>query len=195
MKMFAYGAFALALLTAGQASAQAAGPANPGPVIPGVCVFHNERLLAQSTVGVSVRDGMRTLSEQVRGELTPYAQAIDTEMSALERGQATIPQQEYAQRSQALRQRMSEAQQLDRQRQAELEYTLNVQLRAIAEAVDPILVAVYQERGCGLLLSREAVIEMNPAMDITDVVIQRLNSSLPSLSFQRLTPPVQTQAQ
>ncbi len=195
MKIFAYGAFALALLTAGQAAAQTRGPANPGPVIPGVCVFHNDRLLAQSTVGVSVRDGMRTLSDQVRAELAPYGQSIDTEMTALEQGQGTIPQQEFAQRGQALRQRMGEAEQLQAQRQAELEYTLNQQLRSIAQAVDPIIVAVYQERGCGLLLSRDAVIEMNPAMDITDVVIQRLNASLPSLTFQRMTPPVQVQGQ
>lgn len=191
MKTLASGAFALTLLFAGQAAAQAQGPANPGPVIPGVCVFHNERLLAQSTVGQSVQTGMRTLSDQVSGELQPYAQSIQAEITALEQGRGTIPEQEFAQRSQAVQQRIREAQQLEAQRQQELEYTLNMQLRAIAQATDPILVAVYQERGCGLLLSREAVIEMNPAMDITDVVIQRLNGALPSLSFSRMTPPVQ----
>lgn len=191
MKTLAYGAFALTLLFAGQAAAQAQGPANPGPVIPGVCVFHNERLLAQSTVGQSVQTGMRTLSQQVSGELEPYAQSIQAEITALEQGRGTIPEQEFAQRSQALQQRIAEARQLEAQRQQELEYTLNMQLRAIAQATDPILVAVYQERGCGLLLSREAVIEMNPAMDITDVVIQRLNAALPSLSFSRMAPPVQ----
>lgn len=195
MKTLAYGAFALTLLCAGQAAAQAQGPANPGPVIPGVCVFDNERMLAQSTVGVSVRDGMRVLSQQVDGELAPYAQAIESEMSALEQGQGTIPQQEYAQRTQALRQRIAEAQQLEAQRQRELEYTLNQQLRAVAQASYPIVVAIYQERGCGLLLARQSVIEMNPAMDITDAVIQRLNPALPSLSFQRMTPPVQVQGQ
>jgi len=195
MKTLAFGAFALTLLCAGQATAQAQGPANPGPVIPGVCVFHNERLLAQSTVGMSVQTGMRTLSQQVAGELQPYAQAIESEITALEQGRGTIPEQEYAQRGQAVQQRIREAQQLEGQRQAELEYTLNMQLRAIAQATDPILVAVYQERGCGLLLSREAVIEMNPAMDVTDVVIQRLNAALPSLSFTRMSPPVQVSGQ
>jgi outer membrane protein len=195
MKSLTYGVFALALTFAGQAAAQAQGPANPGPVIPGVCVFHNERLLAQSTVGASVQAGMRRLSEEVSGELQPYAQAIDSEIGALEQGRGTLPQEEYAQRAQAVQQRIREGQQLEQQRQAELEYTLSMQLRAIAQAVDPILVAVYQERGCGLLLSREAVIEMNPAMDITDVVIQRLNGALPSLTFSRMTPPVQVQGQ
>ena len=88
-----------------------------------------------------------------------------------------------------------EAQQLEQTRQQELQYTQGLQIRAIAQAADPILVAVYQERGCGLLLDRSAVYIANPAMDITDVVIQRLNAALPSLSFNRTPVPVQAPAQ
>jgi len=68
-----------------------------------------------------------------------------------------------------------------------------MQIRTIAQAADPILVAVYQERGCGLLLDRSAVYISNPAMDVTDLVIQRLNASLPSISFNRLEVPAQVQ--
>ena len=72
MKLFAIGAFALAsLATAGSAAAQAQAPANPGPVLPGVCVFHNERLLAQSTAGQSLQAGMQRLVTEVQGELAP----------------------------------------------------------------------------------------------------------------------------
>ena len=64
---------------------------------------------------------------------------------------------------------------------------------AVAQSADPILTAVYQERGCGLLLDRSAVYIVNPAMDVTDLVIQRLNVSLPSVSFNRLEVPAQLQ--
>jgi outer membrane protein len=50
---------------------------------------------------------------------------------------------------------------------------------------------VYQERGCGLLLDRESVFIANPAMDVTDTVMERLNAALPTLSFNRLPVPVQ----
>ena len=36
---------------------------------------------------------------------------------------------------------------------------------------------------------------MNPAMDVTDLAIQRLNTALPTLSFNRMAVPAQTQAQ
>ena len=186
---------ALATLAAGAASAQTAGPANPGPVIPGVCVYHNERVIAQSTAGQALNSGMQRLFEEVRGELQPYAASIETEAQTLAQGQATIPAAEMQQRRQALQQRLQEAQQLEQQRDAELRYTRAVQLQAIAQAVDPIIVAVYQERGCGLLLDRESVYVMNPAMDISELVIQRLNAALPTLSFNRLAVPAELQGQ
>jgi len=191
MKLLAIGAFALASLAAGSAAAQAQAPANPGPVLPGVCVFHNDRLLAQSTAGQSVQAGMQRLVTEVQGELAPYAATLQTEGEALRQGgQAADPD---GARAMAYRQRAQEAQQLEQRRQAELQYTQQMQIRAIAQAADPILVAVYQERGCGLLLDRSAVYIFNPAMDVTDTVIQRLNTALPSLSFNRLEVPAQQQ--
>jgi Skp family chaperone for outer membrane proteins len=186
---------ALTTLAAGAASAQTAGPTNPGPVIPGVCVYHNERMVAQSTAGQSLATGIQRLLEEVRGELQPYAATIETEAQALQQGQASIPPAEMQQRRQALQQRIQEAGQLEQQRDAELRYTRAVQLQTIAQAVDPIIVAVYQERGCGILIDRESVYVVNPAMDITDTVIQRLNAQLPSLSFNRLAIPAEAAAQ
>jgi len=191
MKLFAIGAFALASLAAGSAAAQAQAPANPGPVVPGVCVFHNDRLLAQSTAGQSVQAGMQRLVTEVQGELAPYGASLQTEAQALQQGgQAADPD---GSRMRALQARAQEAQQLEQRRQAELQYTQQMQVRTIAQAADPILVAVYQERGCGLLLDRSAVYIFNPAMDVTDIVIQRLNTALPSVTFNRMEVPAQLQ--
>lgn len=193
MKLLAIGVAALAAFTATAATAQTAGPQNPGPVIPGVCVYFNQRLLAQSTVGVAVQARMEQLATEVRGELQPYATAIQTEMTALQQGQATIPADQMQQRRHALQQRLQEAQQLEQTRDGELRYTLSEQRRLISAAVEPILVAVYQERGCGIMIDRESAFIVNPAMDVTDVVIQRLNTALPTLSFNRLPVPAQAQ--
>lgn len=190
MKLFAIGAFTLASLVASTAVAQTQGPQNPGPNIPGVCVYFNQQMLATSTVGQAVQTRMEQLATEVQGELTPYATAIQSEVQALQQGGQTADPD--GSRRQALQQRIQEAQTLEQTRQDELRYTLGEQRRLISVAVEPILVAVYQERGCGILVDRESVFIMNPAMDITETVIQRLNTQLPTLSFNRL--PVPTQA-
>ena len=194
MKLIAIGAFALASLTASAALAQTQGPANPGPAIPGVCVYFNQRVLAQSTVGQAVQTRMEQLAQEVQGELQPYATAIQTEAQALQQGAATIPADQMNQRRQQLQTRIQEAQQLEGTRDNELRYTLGEQRKKISEAIEPILVAVYQEKGCGILVDRESVFIMNPAMDVTSLVIQRLNAALPTLSFNRMPVPAQPQS-
>ncbi|WP_421728914.1 OmpH family outer membrane protein [Brevundimonas sp.] len=194
MKTLAIGAVAFAsLVAASAASAQTAGPANVGPAIPGVCVYFNQQLLAQSTAGQAVQARMEQLATEVQGELAPYATAIQTEAQALQTGAASIPADQQQQRRQALQQRVGEAQQLEQTRSEELRYTLSEQRRLISEAVEPVLVAVYQEKGCGILIDRESVFIMNPAMDVTATVIQRVNAALPTLSFNRLPVPARTQ--
>lgn len=193
MKLFAIGAFALVSLAAGSAAAQAQAPANPGPVIPGVCIIHSERLLGVSTAGQSLQAGMQRLVGEVQGELQPYGAAIQTEGQQLQQGGAAADPQ--GTRRQALQQRIQEAQQLEQTRQQELQYTQQMQIRAINQAADPILAAIYQERGCGLLLDRAGVYMANPAMDVTDIAIQRLNAALPSLNFNRMPVPAQAPAQ
>ncbi|RYG15886.1 MAG: OmpH family outer membrane protein [Caulobacteraceae bacterium] len=197
MKLIALGAFALATLAAGSASAQA--PAAPqishGPVIAGLCIYSPQRVLVQSTAGQSLQAGMQRLAEEVRGELQPYVANIQTEAQQLQTSGSSLPADQLQQRRQALQQRAQEAQQLESTRENELRYTLGMQRQAITEAVSPILTALYQEKGCGLLLDRESVFMMNPAMDVTDLAIQRLNTALPTLSFNRLPVPAQTQAQ
>ncbi|WP_309629363.1 OmpH family outer membrane protein [Brevundimonas sp.] len=189
MKILAIGAFALASLVASTAVAQTQGPQNPGPAIPGVCVYFNQRLLATSTAGQAVQARMEQLATEVQGELAPYGVAIQNEINTLQQGgQAADP--DGARRT-ALQARITEAQTLEQTRQDELRYTLSEQRRLISAQVEPILVAVYQERGCGILIDRESVFILNPAMDVTDVVIQRLNTALPTLSFNRLPIPAQ----
>lgn len=189
MKTLAFGAFALATLVASTASAQTAGPQNPGPVIPGVCVYFNQQMLARSTAGQAVQARMEQLTTEVQGELTPYATSIQAEIAALQQGGQAADAD--GSRRTAVQARIQEAQTLEQTREAELRYTLSEQRRLISTQVEPILVAVYQERGCGILIDRESVFVMNPAMDVTEVVIQRLNAALPTLSFNRLTVPVQ----
>lgn len=83
---------------------------------------------------------------------------------------------------------------MEQTRDNELRYTLAEQRKKISEAIEPILVAVYQEKGCGILVDRESVFIMNPAMDVTPLVIQRLNTALPTLSFNRMPVPAQPQS-
>ncbi|MBN8553371.1 MAG: OmpH family outer membrane protein [Caulobacterales bacterium] len=182
---------AVAMALAGAAGAQPAQPTNPGPVIPGICTFNQGRAVAGSMVGQAVSARMQQLTDAVRAELQPEGSAIEAEVAALQQGQASLPADQFQQRAGALQQRAGAYQQLAAQREGELQYTQGLQIQRIGETMDPILVQVYQERGCGLLFDRSAMFGANPAMDITDRVIELMNQQLQTLSFDRSPLPQQ----
>jgi len=192
MKLIALGTFAFASALASVAAAQTPNQnITHGAPVAGVCVFDNEELLARSTAGVSVQTGMQRLLQEVQGELSPYASTIQSEYQQLQQGGEAADAD--GTRRRALQARVEEAQQLEQTRKNELQYTQSVQLQTIGQAVEPLVIALYQERGCSILLNRSAVYSLNPSMDITEAVIQRLNTALPSVSFNRLPVPVQPQ--
>lgn len=196
MKPLALTVFALAAVAASSANAQSARPQNPGPVIPGVCVFNVERAIAQSSAGQAVQARLAELRTEVENEVAPYFQSVQSGLTSLQQNAASMPAEQRQQQGQQLEARYEEAQALAQTREQELRYTLGVQIDTIGQSVDPIVVAVYQERGCGLLLNASSVLEMNSAMDITDVVIQRANVALPGdrlRNFNRMQVPVQQQ--
>lgn len=192
MKSLVLGA-ALASLLPAAAVAQAQGgtPITHGAAVPGLCVIYNQQILVQSAAGQAVAARMQQLGNEVEGELAPFATTLQSEAQALQAGASTIPAEQLQQRRAALQQRAQEAQQLEQTRTNELRYTLARQREAIATAVEPIMIAVYQERGCSILIERENAYIVNPAMDLTATVIERLNAQLPTLTFNRMAVPVQ----
>lgn len=175
-----------ATVAAGAVSAQTQ-PSNPGPVVPGVCLYNHDRLLAQSAVGTAVSARLQQLAEAVRAELQPEGAAIQAEAAALQ----PIAADQRVDRTQALALRLQTYQALEQQRGMELAYTQQVQEQQIATSVEPILSQVYVERGCGILFQAGAVHYANPQMDVTDRVIEILNGQLQTLTFDRMPLPQQ----
>lgn len=187
MKLSLIASVALAAsVFAGAASAQTQ-PTSPGPVVPGVCLYNHDRLLAQSAVGAAVSARLQQLAEAVRAEMAPEGAAIQAEATALQ----SIPAEQRIDRTNALAQRLQNFQALEQQRGMELAYTQQTQEQTIAASVEPLLAGVYVERGCGVLFQAGAVHYANPQMDVTDRVIELLNSQLQTLSFDRMALPQQ----
>ena len=186
----ASGAFAQAqpARPAAAAAAQTPFPSRPGPTIAGVCVVDNENALGASQVGAAFRNRMQVLTQQVEAELRPEQTALQTEATAVNALAAGAPR---TTRENALRTRAQTFQTRATQRGRELEFTQQQQLQRLSNELRPVLDQVYAARGCGVLLDRNAVVAVNPAMDITAAVTAGLNARIQTITFDRATVPQQ----
>jgi outer membrane protein len=198
------GAAALLMLSAVQASAQtashktAAAPAAPaaatityGPPITGVCVFSNEGAMGGSSVGKAAATRQQQLVAQASAELSGEQSSLQDDVKAFQAKRASLTQDQIQAQGQPLEERAAALNQKATQRQRELEYTFRHARARIEQVMEPLVKTVFEERHCSLLLSGDAVMATNPAMDITSAVVTRLNATMSTITFDRETPPAQ----
>jgi Skp family chaperone for outer membrane proteins len=67
----------------------------------------------------------------------------------------------------------------------DLEATRQDVVVRISKEAQPVIAEVYKEKGCGLLVSRDAIMAGNPAMDITSLVLTALDAKITTIAVER----------
>lgn len=180
MTFFKTAAALIATLLLGMTSAQA----QRGDTA-GILFLDQQRVVSESAAGKSIDAQLRTLTEQVATELQPEQTAIENEGKTLQGQQATLGQEAFAQRYQALLQRAQRHEQLKQLRQAELQQARNTALGALREQFEPIAESIFQRRKGIVLLERQTVLSVDPRGDITDDVIRQLDRAVQTIEVTK----------
>ena len=190
-KTFAAAAMAAALsLTANVASAQAAGatPVTKTPA-PKILVIDRAAILSQSKVGQDIARQVRAYTAAAEKEFKGESDALKRERTQLEQ-QAAILSADAKQKKLAAFQQKAEAFQQQVEHRQELIQGGVIKAREqVEQALGPILQGVMAERGANLLLDRNVVILATVDVDVTPVVIDRLNKKLPAVKVDLVMPP------
>jgi len=172
------------------APAQPAAPAAPqngfgGPVIPGVCLLSREAVFAQSAVGQAATAGLKQLGQKAQAALDSERHALEVKAKALQSQQMTLTPPQVQQRQQQLQARAQALQTEAAQASREIEAARAKAMGRIEEAVQPVVVAAYQAKGCGLLISRDAILGGNMSNDLTAAVVQGLGAKMTTITIER----------
>ena len=185
---------ALAAAAAAPAAAPAPVTPPPGPPIPGVCVVSYERAVAESKAGAAFQARLQQLAAQVEAELNPERTAIQTEGQTLQTQRASLAQDVFAQRANALNAKIDTYSQKEQTRSAELDQTRQVNLQKIVAALNPIIVSLYTSERCSVVFEAQGLVAVNPAMDLTNKAVAQLDTRMPTITFERERAPAQAAA-
>jgi outer membrane protein len=128
---------------------------------------------------------MQQIVGQVNAELNGEKTAIENEGKTLQSQGATLDRTILEQRSAALQVRANALQRKAQLRDREVSATEQKAVGRIGQEMEPMIRAAYQQKGCSVLLNRQAVVIANPAMDITPSVVTALNAKLTQFAFDR----------
>jgi Skp family chaperone for outer membrane proteins len=171
--------------SAAPAAAPPAAPAATGPAIPGLCVLSNDYVLGGSAVGKFVITRLGQLKAQVDAELNSEGAALQNDAKALDTQRASLTADQYDQKMAALQIRDRELQRKAQLRQRELQATQEKAFNNVGQQAEPIVRQVIAERSCSILLNGAAVVVAAPTMDISPLVVQRLDAKIQQFAFDR----------
>jgi len=188
LKQFASASVALTAVVAfaAQASAQTSTQPVTGPVLPGICVFNPARAVGGSTVGKYVTTRLNEIGQQVNAELQAEQAQLQSDAKALQAKQATLAKEQYQSQGEALQVRAGAFQRKVQLRDKEMQETQSKAVQQIAQAMGPIAVQVFQQRGCSVLLNTDALYLYVPGAELTDTVIAGLNAKMQTLAVERV---------
>lgn len=153
-------------------------------------VFNYQRLVAESNAGRGMSSALQAIGQQISQEmqaLAPEQQSLQQEQQRIEqltrnmnaeqrRGNSQV--QAFAQRAQQFQTRRA-------QLEGDMECSRALALRSFNEQLLPILRQVAEARGAGIVVDASTVHYNAPQVDITSDVLQRANTSIPSVSVTR----------
>ncbi|MEN0652276.1 MULTISPECIES: OmpH family outer membrane protein [Hyphobacterium] len=160
-----------------------------------ILIMNEERIVADSQVGQHIATRMQAIRAEMDGELQALLTPIQEESDRLNAETASLTPEaiqarpDLMQRIQTLNAQAQQAEALRQRLAQELQATQRQAMRPVLEALQAVLQEVVAERGAQILIDRSAVVYADPAIDISDSVIERLNQRLPTTAVNRVRLP------
>ena len=163
-----------------------------GPTIPGACLLSREAVLTNAKVGQAATTRLQQIAEEAQGQVNTERKPLDAEITALQAAADKLTSAERAKREQELNKKLAPLQAQAERLSQEIELTRRSALERISVEAQPVIAAVYKQKGCGLLIDRNMVLGGNFANDLTPDVVKGLDAKLTTISFNRESLPPQS---
>ena len=141
-------------------------------------------VLNNSKAGKGAQDFLLKSFKENQEKLTNQENELKKEESDLLAQKTILTKEEYQKKSDNLRKKVIDYQS---QRRTSLEKITSQRAEArqkLLEKLDPIMKTYINENNISLIIDRKNVLMGNTNLDITNIIVEKLNKELPSLSIK-----------
>ena len=176
---------AFAQTPAAAPAAPAAAPAAAGPALipPTVAIVDMQRILVESAAGKSIQSQLETERRKIRDQITRMDDELKNAQNQFLRQRSVLSPENASEQQQGLQRKQADAQRVVQGLQEAFQRGESDAVNVVGDNMRDIVQQLAAERRIGLVVNKQAVIAMaDKNMDITDDVIQRLNTKLPTVA-------------
>jgi len=176
-------------------AASAAPPPPGGAPAARILMLDMRRIMGLSKVGLDIQRQVEVLKQQASRDLNGEGAALKSEETQLQQQAAILAPDVKARRIRDFQARATAFQRKIQQRGGLIQGGVIQAQRQIEQALGPILQGIMKERGATILLDRSSILLAPNSIDVTQLVIQRLDMKMPAVKVELTAPPAGTQQQ
>jgi Skp family chaperone for outer membrane proteins len=174
------GTILLAAATAQSSYAAAPGAAPAARIL----IIDLRRAIGSSKVGLSIQTQVNAMKSQAQTSLNGEAEGLKRERQAIETQAAILAADVKARKMKDFQLRAMAFEKKVQERGGLIQGGMLRANQQVEEALGPILQGIMQERQATVLLDRSAVLLAPNAIDVTGVVVQRLDTKMGSVKVE-----------
>ena len=149
-----------------------------------IVVLDLKYVLNQSKAGKGAQDFLKKSFADKQKKYMDLEKTLKKEESDLLSKKTVLSKEEYTKKSNALRKKVIDYQS-DRRSSLDKIATQRAQAReTLLKKLDPILQAYIKENNISLVVDKKDMLGGNPDIDITNIIVEKLNKELPSLNLK-----------
>jgi len=183
----------LAFLAASALPALAANPPPPPQLQIKILLIDRQAIIRLSKAGQDVARQIQSYSDQARNDIAGQQKALQAEAQKIQQDVAILAADAKAKRIAEFDAKQNAVQANAQKKEQMIQGGFLKAQQTIAQALEPILQTIMQQRGANIILDKNAVVFASPqavaAFDITLPAIDQLNQKLPSVKVDLGPPP------
>jgi Skp family chaperone for outer membrane proteins len=142
-----------------------------------------QRVLVESAAGKSIQSQLDAERRKIRDQVTRMQDDLKNAQNQYIRTRSVMAPEAAKEQEQSLQRKQADAQRILQERQEAFQRGEGDAVNVVGDNMRDIVQQIAAERHIGMVVNKQAVISMaDKNMDITDDVVQRLNTKLPSVT-------------
>ena len=147
-----------------------------------IAVVDYQRLLRDSSAAIDIRAQIERQRMAYQEQITAQEQELRIANDELTRQRTILSPEAFALKRREFEESVAEAQKFAQTRKRELDQAYDYGIRRVREAVAEIIAELAKERGFNLVFTRQQILYVEPALNISDEIILRLNERFPKVA-------------
>jgi len=163
-----------------KADAPAPGAELKAPVI---AVIDVQKIMQESNASKGITKSFESLRDSYQKEISALEEKLRKNEDELRKQQTVLSPEALATKRRDFEKQVADVQKTVQTRKRALETSLNEAMAVVHKTMVEVVADISRERGANLVLARQQFVLVDTQLDVTDMVMERVNKKLPQVAL------------